>query len=172
MFMYIHVWICLYITVYNYTLDQEYRCCTQYRICGTQPSVWPPLSSLVSSSACLQVKHHSVDSTLLANIVLHHWDQDVWSLSQEYRCVQRVLINVIVAIVITAELFYLTGPTKPCEVDERYLIPIFDRLCCCLPYSLREKCRCGKVMLYTIFKLHSILYLYSLKQLYYRSVGG
>ncbi|KAJ8311684.1 hypothetical protein KUTeg_011039 [Tegillarca granosa] len=35
------------------------------------------------------------------------------------------------------------SPTNPEDVEPKYLIPIFDRLCCCLPESVRRYLRCG-----------------------------
>ena len=37
----------------------------------------------------------------------------------------------------------LTGPMSLEEVDPKYLMPLFDRLFCCLPESLRQKLRCN-----------------------------
>ena len=38
---------------------------------------------------------------------------------------------------------YLTGPTKPGEIDPKLLIPISDVCCCFLPKRIRNRFRFG-----------------------------
>jgi hypothetical protein len=57
---------------------------------------------------------------------------------------------VIVGIIVS----YLTGPTKPNEIDPKLLIPISDVCCCCLPKRIRDWLRCGvKDAVYSVEKV-------------------
>lgn len=38
---------------------------------------------------------------------------------------------------------FITGPSKPKDVSPEYLIPLLDRLCCCIPISIRRKLQCN-----------------------------
>ena len=36
----------------------------------------------------------------------------------------------------------ISGFTNPEDVEPKYIVPIFDRMCCCLPKKTRELLRC------------------------------
>lgn len=51
-------------------------------------------------------------------------------------------IGMATSVVVGLLTSLVTGPMKVGEVDPKYLIPIFDRLFCCLPASWRRVLRC------------------------------
>lgn len=53
-------------------------------------------------------------------------------------------IGTATVIVVGLIVSFITGPMKMDEIDARYLIPIFDRLFCCLPARWRKTLRCHK----------------------------
>ncbi|XP_061190249.1 sodium-coupled monocarboxylate transporter 1-like [Saccostrea echinata] len=63
----------------------------------------------------------------------------LYSLSYLWYSTLGLLIAVIVGLCVSLA----TGPMKADEVDPKYLIPICDWLCCCLPKTWRKKlCHC------------------------------
>lgn len=46
---------------------------------------------------------------------------------------------VIVGLIVS----YITGPTKPHEIDPKLIIPVGDVCCCFLPKRIRDWLRCG-----------------------------
>ncbi|KAK7096189.1 hypothetical protein V1264_005513 [Littorina saxatilis] len=53
-------------------------------------------------------------------------------------------IGAATVVVVGLIVSFCTGPMSIDEVDPKYLIPLFDRLFCCLPASLRRTLRCKK----------------------------
>ncbi|XP_076438815.1 sodium-coupled monocarboxylate transporter 1-like [Babylonia areolata] len=53
-------------------------------------------------------------------------------------------IGAATVVVIGLIVSFITGESLVDEVDPKYLIPLFDRLFCCLPASLRRKLRCDR----------------------------
>ncbi|XP_076114586.1 sodium-coupled monocarboxylate transporter 1-like [Mytilus galloprovincialis] len=52
--------------------------------------------------------------------------------------------GMIIAFVVGLIVSFATGPTKPEDIDPKYMIPIFDRLFwCCLPNKILKFLRCG-----------------------------
>ncbi|VDI64208.1 Hypothetical predicted protein [Mytilus galloprovincialis] len=52
--------------------------------------------------------------------------------------------GMIIAFVVGLIVSFATGPTKPEDIDPKYMIPIFDRLFwCCLPNKILEFLHCG-----------------------------
>ncbi|XP_064614602.1 LOW QUALITY PROTEIN: sodium-coupled monocarboxylate transporter 1-like [Liolophura sinensis] len=70
---------------------------------------------------------------------------DITGISKLYTVSYRWFASVGVAtcVIVGLAVSFATGPTKPDQVDRKYLIPIFDRLFCCLPERVLGKCRCG-----------------------------
>ncbi|XP_061170771.1 sodium-coupled monocarboxylate transporter 1-like isoform X2 [Saccostrea echinata] len=64
---------------------------------------------------------------------------DLYSLSYLWYSTLGLFIAVFVGLCVSV----VTGPMKKEEVDPKYLIPVCDWLCCCLPDSWRKKCCCG-----------------------------
>ncbi len=52
-------------------------------------------------------------------------------------------IAVGTVIIVGLIVSYITGPTKPNEIDPKLLISFSDLCCCCLPKRLRDWLRCG-----------------------------
>ncbi|CAF0743505.1 unnamed protein product [Didymodactylos carnosus] len=52
-------------------------------------------------------------------------------------------IAVIVTCTVGVIVSYITGPLKPNEIDPKLIIPIFDKICCCLPKNIRKKLHFG-----------------------------
>nr|KAG5688219.1 hypothetical protein BaRGS_003118 [Batillaria attramentaria] len=53
-------------------------------------------------------------------------------------------IGMATVIVVGLIISFITGPMDIDDIDPKYLIPIFDRLFCCLPASWRKTLRCHK----------------------------
>ncbi|KAL8584030.1 hypothetical protein ACOMHN_022370 [Nucella lapillus] len=53
-------------------------------------------------------------------------------------------IGVAIVIIVGLLVSFITGPMSIDEVDPKYLIPLFDRLFCCLPPSWRRTLRCHR----------------------------
>lgn len=53
-------------------------------------------------------------------------------------------IGTATVVVVGLIVSFITGPMSIDEVDSKYLIPLFDRLFCCLPASWRSTLRCHK----------------------------
>ncbi|XP_064614238.1 sodium-coupled monocarboxylate transporter 2-like [Liolophura sinensis] len=53
-------------------------------------------------------------------------------------------IGVATCVIVGLAVSFASGPMKPNELDKKYLIPIFDRIFCCLPDKILSKCRCGR----------------------------
>lgn len=64
---------------------------------------------------------------------------ELYSLSYLWYSTLGLIIAVGVGLLATA----VTGPMKAEEVDPRLLIPVCDRLCCYLPWSVRRHFYCG-----------------------------
>ncbi|KAL5004656.1 hypothetical protein ScPMuIL_018112, partial [Solemya velum] len=52
-------------------------------------------------------------------------------------------LGCIVTVVMGISVSYATGAADPSKVDERYILPFFDQLFCCLPEKLRKRLRFG-----------------------------
>ncbi|XP_076438939.1 sodium-coupled monocarboxylate transporter 1-like [Babylonia areolata] len=52
-------------------------------------------------------------------------------------------IGVATVIIVGLVISFITGPMSMDEVDPKYLIPLFDRLFCCLPAPWRRTLRCN-----------------------------
>ncbi|KAK3094561.1 hypothetical protein FSP39_003422 [Pinctada imbricata] len=52
-------------------------------------------------------------------------------------------IGTATVVVVGLIVSFMTGPTSMDDVDPKYLIPLFDRIFCCLPASWRKKLRCN-----------------------------
>ena len=40
-------------------------------------------------------------------------------------------------------IYFISGATKPSDIEPELMVPIFDKLCCCLPATTRKKLHCG-----------------------------
>ncbi|XP_064610488.1 sodium-coupled monocarboxylate transporter 1-like [Liolophura sinensis] len=61
----------------------------------------------------------------------------LYSLSYMWLSTVGILTTVIIGYILS----HVTGANKPGDVDPRFLIPVCDKLCCCLPESVRERFR-------------------------------
>ncbi|XP_021347394.1 sodium-dependent multivitamin transporter-like [Mizuhopecten yessoensis] len=63
----------------------------------------------------------------------------LYSLSYLWFSTFGTLVCVIVGLIVSL----ITGPTKRHEVPPKYLIPVFDIFCCCLPQKIRTFLHCN-----------------------------
>ncbi|XP_060076697.1 sodium-coupled monocarboxylate transporter 1-like [Ylistrum balloti] len=62
-----------------------------------------------------------------------------YSLSYLWYSTFGTLVCIIVGLVVSL----ITGPTKRHQVAPKYLIPVFDIFCCCLPHPIRKFLHCN-----------------------------
>ncbi|XP_050390523.1 sodium-dependent multivitamin transporter isoform X2 [Patella vulgata] len=64
---------------------------------------------------------------------------DMYKLSYLWYTATAILINVVVGLIVS----FITGRTKPEDLEPRLIFSIFDRLLPCLPETVLRKLRCG-----------------------------
>lgn len=88
----------------------------------------------------LVTDHYDIVSTDSSMHPSHSGLDSFYSLSYLWYSTFGTLITFVVGLLVS----FITGPTKPEDVDPKYMIPIFDRLFwCCLPKKILRLFYCG-----------------------------